>query len=426
MAIEQEKFEQLIKQFTLDTDQLKTVADSFRKEMVSGLAREEGASMAMLNSYIGMPKGDEIGDFLALDFGGTNLRVLNIHLTGDCKAEVIKKVARPLVTEEYNLINKDAKADDTFDFIADMVAEAVEGVEDKKFYLGHTFSFPSIQENIYNARLINWTKEFAIPGVEGEVVNDLLKAALERKGVKNVEPNSVINDTVAVLLAAAYQYPDTRIGVIYATGYNACYFESNHKDGAAPSIVNMECGNFDKLALSSCDEELNAKSERPANQHLEKMISGRYMGELLTIAAARLSGKEIADDFTAIDISDMLADDENSTKTLAIMKAKMGFECPECAQKLRELAKAISVRSARLAAAAMVGPIWHIAGDNPIEAQHIAVDGSVFQFMPGVQDTIKAALAELLGAEDAAKISPVLVTGGSGTGAAIAACVASK
>ena len=117
MAIEQEKFEQLIKEFTLDTDQLKTVADSFRKEMVSGLAREEGASMAMLNSYIGMPKGDEIGDFLALDFGGTNLRVLNIHLTGDCKAEVIKKVARPLVTEEYNLINKDAKADDTFDFI---------------------------------------------------------------------------------------------------------------------------------------------------------------------------------------------------------------------------------------------------------------------------------------------------------------------
>ena len=46
--------------------------------------------------------------------------------------------------------------------------------------------------------------------------------------------------------------------------------------------------------------------------------------------------------------------------------------------------------------------------------------------MPGVQDTIKAALAELLGVEDAAKISPVLVTGGSGTGAAIAACVASK
>ena len=84
MAIEQEKFEQLIKEFTLDTDQLKTVADSFRKEMVSGLAREEGASMAMLNSYIGMPKGDEIGDFLALDFGGTNLRA--IHLTASFKS----------------------------------------------------------------------------------------------------------------------------------------------------------------------------------------------------------------------------------------------------------------------------------------------------------------------------------------------------
>ena len=88
MAIEQEKFEQLIKEFTLDTDQLKTVADSFRKEMVSGLAREEGASMAMLNSYIGMPKGDEIGDFLgAVRSGGKTIMVTSLGEANDFAKE---------------------------------------------------------------------------------------------------------------------------------------------------------------------------------------------------------------------------------------------------------------------------------------------------------------------------------------------------
>lgn len=425
MAINKAKFDKVIDELTIDTERLNEIACSFRREMEKGLERDGESSLKMLNSYIGMPKGDEKGDLLALDFGGTNLRILHIRLTGNCQHEVVKKVAKPLVTADYNLICKEAKADDLFDFIADMVAEAIEGLDTDKIYLGHTFSFPSIQENIYNARLIVWTKEFAVPGVEGEVVNDLLKAALARKGITNVEPNSVINDTVAVLLAAAYQYPDTKIGVIYATGYNACYFEKNHKDGAAPSIINMECGNFDKMMLAPCDKELNAKSENPENQHLEKMVSGRYMGELLTNITSDLMEVSIEVPFTAIDISAMLGDD-GLAKTAAIVKEKTGAElnADELAM-VRDVADALSTRSARLAAAAMVGPIWHIAGKGEIEEQHIAVDGSVFEHMPNVPEKVNRALSELL-REDAGKIHPVLVTGGSGVGAAIAAQVASQ
>lgn len=425
MAINKEKFDKVIDELTIDTERLNEIACSFRREMEKGLERDGESSLKMLNSYIGMPNGDEKGDLLALDFGGTNLRILHIRLTGNCQHEVVKKVAKPLVTADYNLICKEAKADDLFDFIADMVAEAIEGLDTDKIYLGHTFSFPSIQENIYNARLIVWTKEFAVPGVEGEVVNDLLKAALARKGITNVEPNSVINDTVAVLLAAAYQYPDTKIGVIYATGYNACYFEKNHKDGAAPSIINMECGNFDKMMLAPCDKELNAKSENPENQHLEKMVSGRYMGELLTNITSDLMEVSIEVPFTAIDISAMLGDD-GLAKTAAIVKEKTGAElnADELAM-IRDVADALSTRSARLAAAAMVGPIWHIAGNGEIEEQHIAVDGSVFEHMPNVPEKVNRALSELL-REDAGKIHPVLVTGGSGVGAAIAAQVASQ
>lgn len=40
----------------------------------------------MIPSYIqSIPKGDETGTFLALDLGGTNLRVCEVQLLGDSK-----------------------------------------------------------------------------------------------------------------------------------------------------------------------------------------------------------------------------------------------------------------------------------------------------------------------------------------------------
>ena len=94
-------------------------------------------------------------------------------------------------------------------------------------------------------------------------------------------------------------------------------------------------------------------------------------------------------------------------------------------EKVQNLAKAITVRSARLVAATWAGTLWHLAGNDKILPQHIAVDGSVYQHMPYVQENVRRALYEILG-EDAAAIEPVLIKDGSSVGAAIAAAVASK
>lgn len=57
------------------------------KEMTSNHLGELAASTAslrMLPSYVrGVPDGTEQGDYLALDLGGTNFRVLLIRLDGD-------------------------------------------------------------------------------------------------------------------------------------------------------------------------------------------------------------------------------------------------------------------------------------------------------------------------------------------------------
>lgn len=431
MALDRQQLQTFIDEFTVGPAQLREVASNFRQDLKLGLKDPNESSLRMLRSYVGLPTGKETGEFLALDFGGTNVRVSRIKLLGAGRFEVIKKVGKPLIIPgEYDYIGAKSTAKEMFDFLASLIDEAVDKDHETKFYLGHTFSFPSNQTDLYNAELIIWTKEFKTPGVEGKVVNDLLKEALARFELTNVEPISVINDTVAVLLSAAYQHPDTFIGSIYATGQNNCYVESSINDpnnaGIGGMILNLESGNFMKLTPNRLDQEFDEMSEKPGEQRLEKMVSGRYMGELFGMALSELfneKGKNYG--FTSIDLSSILMDDTiDGDRIAAIIKDKTGkdIDNEECA-KIKQLATAMVIRSARLVTATYVGMIWHRAGENKISRQHIAVDGSVYEKMPLVQENINRALSELLG-EDAAKVDTILDNGGSGLGAAISAAMA--
>ena len=326
MAFNEEQFKAIKAEFEIDGEHLQEIAASFRQDLQLGLRDVSLSSMRMLKSYVGLPSGKETGEYLALDFGGTNIRVFRIRLDGDGKYEIIKRVGRPLIVPgEYDYICKDATAEQMFDFIAELIDEAIDGDHDTKYYLGHTFSFPSTQDNLYNARLIIWTKEFATQGVEGEVANDLLVAALKRRGAENVVPVAVLNDTVAVLLSAAYKTPNIFIGSIYATGHNTCYLESSIHDpngvGFGGMILNLECGNFMKLMPNRFDREYDEGSEKPGEQRFEKMVSGRYMGELLGMAIAELLGEKGKKyGLTSIDMSMMVLDDsENLIKASDIM-----------------------------------------------------------------------------------------------------------
>ncbi len=429
MAFDQEKFQSIIDEFTVDGNRLREIAANFRQDLKLGLKSPEDSSLRMLKSYVGLPTGKEKGEFLALDFGGTNVRVLRIRLEGAGKYEVVKRVGKPLRVEGiYDYVGLGSKSEDMFDFLAGLIDEAVDGDHETKYLLGHTFSFPSEQTDLYNAKLIIWTKEFATAGVEGKVVNDLLKEALERNGLKNVEPVAVINDTVAVLLSAAYKQEDIYIGSIYATGHNTCYLEPYADSADAPMILNLESGGFSKLAPNRFDTMLDEASEKPGEQRLEKMASGRYMGDLFSMALALLhDDAQWRYGFTSIDMSGIISDESaDLSEVVRIVATRTGSE-PDLAEcrDIQKLAKTILNRSARLVTATFVGIIWQLAGKGEVKEQHIAVDGSVYEKMPGAKENIMRALSELLG-QDAAKVDTILDNGGSGLGAAIAAAMAQK
>ena len=423
MAFDKNQFDKIIKEFTVSTDELREIAADFRYDLRKGLKDPAESSLRMLKSYVGLPDGNETGEYLALDFGGTNVRVLRIRLEGNGKFEVLKKVAKPLkVAGVYDFIGEGSTAEQMFDFIAGLVDEAVDGNHETKYFLGHTFSFPSEQSDLYNAKLIIWTKEFATAGVEGKVVNDLLKEALERQGLNNVEPTAVINDTVAVLLAAAYKQPDVYIGSIYATGHNTCYLEPYADSAEEPMILNLESGGFSKLIPNRFDREFDKNSEKPGEQRLEKMVSGRYMGEIFGMALAELlneNGKKYG--FTSIDMSN----DKKEVKAIVAEKTGCNLDTAD-AELVQKFAAAMVVRSARLVTASYVGIIWQLAGEEgKALKQHIAIDGTVYEKMPLAKENIMRALSELLG-ENAGIVDTVLENGGSGLGAAIAAAMSQK
>lgn len=431
MAIKEGKFQDVLSEFSATPEFLREVAANFRQDLQIGLRDPKSSSMRMLKSYVGLPTGKETGEYLALDFGGTNVRVFRVRLLGEGRFEILKRVGEPLIVPgKYDYIGKDSTAEEMFGFLARLIDDAIDGDHNTKFYLGHTFSFPSSQDDLNNAKLIIWTKEFATPGVEGKVVNDLLLDALKKRGIENVIPVAVINDTVAVLLSAAYKQSEVYTGSIYATGHNTCYLEGSIHDpkgfGEGGMILNLECGNFMKLTPNRFDVELDRKSEKQGEQRFEKMVSGRYMGELFSMAFAELldiTDKKPA--FTSIDMSAIVSDDSaNLEKAAAIISEKAGLQ-PELAdlKKIKEIAASIIIRSARLVTASYVGIVWQRAGNGAIQKQHVAVDGSVYEKMPLVQENMNRAFSELLG-EDAAKVDTILDNGGSGLGAAIAAAMA--
>ncbi len=416
----------------LPSEALQQVAARFETAMREGLAGRP-SSLRMLPSYIARPTGAERGEAVAVDFGGTNVRILKVRLAGG-RVECLKSNRFNLKDPdgEYDFTREQTRAEDLFDFIAQHVLELLEG-DGSPLPLGHTFSFPCRQEGINRAVLIQWTKEIRTSGVEGKDVTPLLSEALERVGVRNVRPEAVINDTVGTLLAAAYKLRDVDIGSICGTGHNNCYLEPNHPLTGKPMIVNMESGNFDGIPLTPFDRAVDAASGYPGAQRLEKMVSGAYLGEVVLAALRAMTAERLLPagpdpwergTLTGVHLTRILEDGADCANTKSVAQTQLGLTglTDEQLGAIRKLVASVAGRSARLVGAGFAGILRYL--DPGLEREHVvAIDGSLYAHMPRYDAGIRSALEAVLG-KGAGKVTTLLIKDGSGIGAAIAAVVA--
>jgi hexokinase len=127
------------------------------------------------------PTGHETGSYLALDMGGTNLRVCQVTLT-EQKSEFDIIQSKYRMPEEL----KTGDAEELWEYIADCLLQFIEThhgdvAKMDKIPLGFTFSYPATQNYIDAGILQRWTKGFDIAGVEGHNVVPMFEAALARR-----------------------------------------------------------------------------------------------------------------------------------------------------------------------------------------------------------------------------------------------------
>lgn len=440
--------------FTVDQAKLKEVTNHFVKELEKGLS-VEGGSIPMNPTWVmGFPDGHETGTFLALDMGGTNLRVCEIILLEE-KGEFDIIQSKYRMPEEL----KTGESEELWEYIADCIQQFIEyhhEVEDleklDKIPLGFTFSFPATQNYIDNGILQRWTKGFDISGVEGKDVAPLFEAALAKRKLP-IRLSALINDTTGTLIASAYTDDTMRIGCIFGTGCNAAYMENC---GSVPKIasynlppdmpiaINCEYGAFDNehivLPRTPYDVVVDNDSPRPGQQAFEKMIAGLYLGELFRLVLVDLHDNKSCKVFQGQNISklrkaytldssflSMIEEDpfENLSETGDLFHRELGIKTNKPELELcRRLAELIGTRAARLSACGVAA----ICKKKNMETCHVGADGSVFNKYPHFKARGAVALREILDWKVGEKdpISILAAEDGSGVGAALIAALTIK
>ncbi|KAF8227978.1 hypothetical protein L208DRAFT_271104 [Tricholoma matsutake] len=297
----QRVFDDIHRQFQLSPQLLIELATAFVDEIRLGLGSYNHA-MAMVPTFVtGVPDGTEVGTFLALDLGGTNMRVCEVILNGDKTFSIRQqkyKVSEALKTGEATVL---------FDYLADSVdafltthatsAYVTPNADTSEtpdvIHLGLTFSFPVEQTALGSGKILTWTKGFSAKNAIGHDVVKLLQDAFDRKHM-HVKCVALVNDTVGTLLSRAYTAGGCYLGAIFGTGTNGAYVEDvanipKFANSAAAArggsiVVNTEWGAFDNsrsyLPSTPFDNSVDRLSINPRFQAFEKFISGMYLGEI--------------------------------------------------------------------------------------------------------------------------------------------------
>uniref|UniRef100_A0A3B4ZZ11 hexokinase n=1 Tax=Stegastes partitus TaxID=144197 RepID=A0A3B4ZZ11_9TELE len=286
------QIQQTLAEFRLSKTQLLEVKKRMRVEIERGLKKNthEEATVKMLPTFVrSTPDGTENGDFLALDLGGTNFRVLLVKIRSGKRrtVEMHNKIyAIPIEVMQ-------GTGEELFDHIVYCISDFLDymGMKSARLPLGFTFSFPCHQTSLDAGILVTWTKGFKATDCEGEDVVELLREAIKRKEEFELDVVAIVNDTVGTMMTCAYEEPTCEVGLIAGTGSNACYMEEMRnieivEGNEGRMCVNMEWGAFgDNGCLDDIrtqyDQAVDENSLNEGKQRYEKMCSGMYLGEIV-------------------------------------------------------------------------------------------------------------------------------------------------
>ncbi len=383
---------------------LNPLVDALLYDMNEGLSGRPAAE-DMIRTFCTPPSKSASGkSVIVIDAGGTNFRscLVSFDSQGKPQIDFMEKTSMPGIEKELSrkeFFNK--------------FAENLEHLKDKSDRIGFCFSYPMTITEDGDGILLGFSKEIKAPEVVGCHIGKELAAALKAHGWKNSMHISLLNDTVAALLAGAAGPDDgerysSYIGFILGTGMNGAYIQG--EDAAYPGlkeqIIVCENGKFDKIQRSDFDIAYDSKSVKPGTSIMEKQCSGAYLGpvafEAITIAAKEgLFTKKFADSLlkieklTLIEVDSFLHAPYATGSVLGAKAAESATE--EDYDRLFQLLDAIVDRSARCAAAILASCVVKSGkGRNASRPVCILCDGTTFYKTHKIHERVEGYLEQLL------------------------------
>ncbi|NXD30637.1 HXK2 protein, partial [Spelaeornis formosus] len=457
LAAQRREVNEVLAPLRLSHDDLVKVQALMREEMERGLCKETNAnaSVRMLPTYVSnTPDGTERGDFLALDLGGTNFRVLVVHVTEEGISMASEIYVIPAAVMQ-------GTGEGLFDHIIDCIIhfQMKQNLVMRMLPLGFTFSFPCQQMGLDKALLLNWTKGFSASGCVGQDVVQLLREAAQRKQHLGMQVVALVNDTVGTMMACGYDDPKCEIGLIVGTGTNACYMEEMRNVGTLEGdqgrmCINMEWGAFgDNGCLDHIfthfDNVVDASTVNPGKQRFEKLISGMYLGEIVRQILMTMTEKQLL--FQGRPCPKLQTKNIFQTKFLSTIELTLPLT-PELVRSsnglalrqirtilreleldasfddsvlMREVCQTVSLRAAQLCAAGLAAVVEKMRENRGLDqlSVTVGVDGTLYKLHPCFSQNLQKTLKDLA---PNCNVSFLLSEDGSGKGAALVAAVASR
>jgi hexokinase len=405
--------------------------EEYLREMDRGLAGEP-SSLEMIPTYIELaarlPTGEPV---IAVDAGGTNLRIALVRFDRDLKPviENYRKVLMPGVEREVS-------KEEFFRAFAVQLREYLPSSS----RIGFCFSFSMAQLPNKDGRVNSLGKEVKAPEVLGELVGENLAAALRAEGHRGPLKIVIVNDTVTAMLAgmagSAGRGYGGFLGFILGTGTNTCYLEANRNitkaqglDPNGQQVINMESGNYNRVAQGTVDREFNAGTKYPDQHLLEKMVSGAYLGPV-ALATIRRAAEEGL--FSAPAAAGLRALPDLATEALheylgypALSSHPLGAAVGRGGREdrviLYHLLDRLIERSAKLAALTLSGAVLKSgSGEDPCAPVCAVVEGSVYWGLKGMRRKVDSYLKDFLEERHGRYLEAIQVENASLVGAAIA------
>lgn len=440
-----EKVLELLQGLVLTAETQRKIRDVFESEMELGLAKNPpvASSLQMENTFLPeLCDGSEEGDYLSLDLGGTNFRVIWLSIKSG--AVINEEVQYYQVPEDVRL----GPGVKLFDFLAECIHNFMDGrqLKGQNLPLGFTFSFPMTQRGLDVGILVSWTKSFNCSGVVGEDAVKMLNDAIHRRGDTDVDVIAVLNDTTGTLVQGAFVDRKCAIGLILGTGSNACYIERadriekwEGKDkGVEEVVIDVEWGAFGDNGVldfikTEYDKEVDRNSLLVGSFTFEKHFGGKYLGEIVRCVLVRLTKEGLLFQgnasehllrhgaFTTRYVSMIEEDNVNGVDvntTTALKELELSFNQDDI-DIVKYICWLVSDRAAILVSICTSSLLERM---NRPETT-VAIDGSLFKHHPRLKSFMEKYIAAMAPAN---KFKLMLAEDGSGKGAGLIAAIASR